>query len=373
MSRGDYVLGCLMCGYRIRGQPLVYSLCPRCGGALGIELADHVFKVNHELPGLWRYSTLLPPIYSKYSLGEGMTPINSFDGVLIKNERFNPTGSYTDRASAVIVSYVKDLGIHEIRSKYVKDFTKSFMHYSLNAGLKADVVVDDITSVELDDITYFAQKGISLLRNVEGSSLCVGYVNPLTIEGLKTIVFELHEKGLKAETVVVPAETGLLALSLLKGLRDLRECGLDVNYEITAATIKGLNVPLLSGVKGVRVVEVPEDEVYYAFKRLIDRGLRTKPLSALSFYVAQNIGNSVAVITMGYRSLSTNKSVIKKLILDALAKRGPMTAYEIWRSRQTYTLRAVYKAVKSMEARGEICFDIKSKGRRKVKLYRLCS
>lgn len=373
MGYGDYVLECLVCGFRVEGQPLIHTLCPRCGGALGIELADHVFKVDHELPGLWRYSTLLPSIKSKYSLGEGMTPINSFDGVLIKNERFNPTGSYTDRASAVVVSYIKDLGIHGIRSKYVKDFTKSLIHYSLNAGLGIDVVVDDIISIELDDIIYLAQKDINLLRDVKGNYICVGYVNPLTIEGLKTIVFELYERELKVEAVVVPAETGLLTLSLLKGLKDLRECGIDINYEVVAATIKGLNVPLLKGVKGVRVVEVSEDEVYHALKRLISRGLRTKPLSALSFYVAQNIGNSVAVITMGYRSLPASKSVIKKLIIDALAEGGPMTAYEIWRSRQTYTLRAIYKAIKSMEMRGEICFDVRSKGRRKVKLYRLCS
>ncbi|MEM4848695.1 MAG: HTH domain-containing protein, partial [Ignisphaera sp.] len=64
--------------------------------------------------------------------------------------------------------------------------------------------------------------------------------------------------------------------------------------------------------------------------------------------------------------------IVKKHIVEILSKKSPLTAYEIWKEKPIYTLRAVYKAVKDMEAKGELCFDIMTRGKRKIKLYKLC-
>jgi threonine synthase len=45
-------------------------------------------------------------------------------------------------------------------------------------------------------------------------------------------VFELFERGVKAEHIVVPVETGLLAYSISKGIQDLHEAGLSIDYQV---------------------------------------------------------------------------------------------------------------------------------------------
>ncbi|MEM0027035.1 MAG: hypothetical protein QXT53_04365 [Ignisphaera sp.] len=88
------------------------------------------------LTGVWRYSFLLPSFGKEFSLGEALTPIYKIEGVLIKDESRNPTGSYADRASAVIVSHVMSLGNAINKSfivQYVEDFTKSVVYYMEHA------------------------------------------------------------------------------------------------------------------------------------------------------------------------------------------------------------------------------------------------
>ncbi|MEM1645295.1 MAG: pyridoxal-5'-phosphate-dependent protein subunit beta [Ignisphaera sp.] len=368
----EFRFSCLRCGYEVQMGTLLQSYCPRCSGVLGVEYSKAIFKVVNGEKGLWRYSSLLPPIHSRISLGEGLTPLSRVGNKLfIKNEKYNPTGSYADRASAVIASYVRDLGIEKAVVSYVKDFTRSLTYYLLSAGVNVDVKVDSIFSVELEDIVFFSSRDVGIAK-VNAKGLSLEYVNSLTIEGLKTIVFEVYEKRVNVERIVVPAETGLLALSIQKGLRDLQISGCEFNCEVIAAKIKGVDAPLLDGIQGIHVIEVTEDEVYEAYKKLVSKGFKTKPLATLSYYVAELLGNAVAVVTMGFISPSRGRSIVKKHIVEILSKKSPLTAYEIWKEKPIYTLRAIYKAVKDMEAKGELCFDIMTRGKRKIKLYKLC-
>ncbi|MEM1560748.1 MAG: pyridoxal-5'-phosphate-dependent protein subunit beta [Ignisphaera sp.] len=363
---------CLRCGYEIEEGNLLQSYCPRCNGILGIEYREAVFRIVSSGKGVWRYQSLLPPIRSRVSLGEGLTPLSRVRKLLVKNERFNPTGSYADRASALIASYVKDLSVERIVAPYVRDFTRSLTYYLISLGVEVGVKVSSIFDIELDDIVFFSLKSVNIFREINTEVMYVDYVNPLTIEGLKTIVFEVYEKRVDVERIVVPAETGLLALSIQKGLRDLQISGCEFNCEVVAAKIKGIDAPLLNGVQGIHVVEVMEDEVYEAYKKFVSKGFKTKPLATLSYYVAELLGNALAVVTMGFISPSRGRSIVKKHIVEILSKKSPLTAYEIWKEKPIYTLRAIYKAVKDMETRGELCFDIAAKGKRKIKLYKIC-
>lgn len=371
-ERQKYILRCLSCNYEVQDNNLLQSYCPRCSGVLTIEYSKPLFKVIDSEKGVWRYLPLLPSIYSRVSFGEGLTPLNKVGKVFIKNERFNPTGSYADRASAIIASYIKDVDVKSVIIPYVKDFTRSLTYYLLSIDVNIGVRIDSIFNIELNDLMFFSLKDIELIRMVDDRGLYVDYINPLTIEGLKTIVFEVHEKKINVDHIVVPAETGLLAISIQKGLKDLQESGNEISCEVVAAKVKGPDPPLLRGIRGIRSVEVPEAEVYEAYKKFISKGFRTKPLAILSYYVAESLGNSLAVVTMGFTPQSRSRSMVKKFVLDILSKKSPLTAYKIWKEKPVYTLRAVYKAIKDMEARGEICFDVVAKRGRKVKLYKLC-
>lgn len=367
-----FLFRCLRCGYEVESGTLFQSYCPRCSGVLGVEYSEPTFRIASGEKGLWRYLSLLPPLRSRISFGEGLTPLTRVGRVFIKNERYNPTGSYADRASAIIASYARDLGLGRVVVPYVRDFTRSLTYYLLSIGIDVDVAVDSIFSVELDDIVFFSSKDVDLVGGADAGGLFIDYINPLTIEGLKTIAFEVYEKKIDVEHIVVPAETGLLSISIQKGLRDLQLGGGEFNCEVVAAKVKGFDSPLLYGVHGIRIVEVLEDEVYEAYKKFVGRGFKTKPLAALSYYVAESLGSAVAVVTMGFTSPSRGRSMVKRFVLDVLSRKSPLTAYEIWREKPIYTLRAVYKAVKDMEARGELCFEIAARGKRKIKLYRIC-
>ncbi|MEM1700363.1 MAG: pyridoxal-5'-phosphate-dependent protein subunit beta [Desulfurococcaceae archaeon] len=367
-------LKCSQCWYEVHDENQVNLLltggCPRCGGLLLVKYRKPVFKVKKNERGVWRYS-LLPFFKNKVTLGEGLTPVSRVEGVLVKNEKFNPTGLYSDRASALISSFLRDAGVGEVYVEYSEEFTKSLVHYL--TGVSLHVVAGSIFEIDPEDIMLFASKGLNIVHEFPKSSTNVHYENPLTVEGLKTIVFELYEQGVKAENVVVPAKSGVLALSIYKGVDDLNEAGIETGFQVTAATPKGFNPRILRSLRGVKVVEVSEAELYEAYVKLLRKGFKIKPLAALSYYVAEVTGNSVAVVTMGYKVRTTGReSSVKKLVLEVLSRKPQVTAYEIWKEKPVYTLRAVYKAVKSMELSGELCFEVRTRGVRKIKLYKLC-
>jgi len=379
IRHSGYVIRCATCGAEFRGDlsPLKGS-CPKCGGVLIVRYENPSFRVNPSSPGIWRYSSILPAVATRVSLGEGLTPVQRVGEVMVKNERANPTGSYSDRASALIASYVVSAGARAVATPYVEDFTRSLLYYLSHVDHlgRFAVVVPDVLSVPSEDISYFASKGVEVVRQPHPADFMeVDYLNPLTIEGLKTITLELYEGGVRAGNIVVPAETGLLAFSVWKGIQDLRDSGHDAGYEVVAVLVGNQNVPsLITASRNIRVVRVSGEEAYEASKKLLSRGIKAKPLSAASYYVGEILGNSVAIITAGFKQLARGRYVseVKKMVREVLSRRSPMTAYEIWKERPAFTLRGVYRAVKSMEQSGEICYEVVSRGRRKVKLYRLC-
>jgi len=373
MTSRTYHFKCTLCG-RVLEKP--FSTCPYCGGLVVIEYSEYYFRVDKSKPGIWRYSSLLPQFTEIVSYGEGLTPISSVDDVLVKNEKRNPTGSYSDRASTVIASYAKSTRIDPLVTRYVEVFTQSLLYYLRNVA-RVRVLLEDLYLVSIDDLVKFMSMSSVDIKTAGVNSdwgVVIDYMNPLTVEGLKTIIFELCEKRLNVENIVVPMETGVLAYSLAKGLEDLKKAGLDPGYMVVAAIIKGIQVPDIVTRSGIKVIEIEGDEVLSALSRLLKKGFVTKPISAVSYAVAENLKNSVAIITMGYKSYKVwvGRERLRSEIIKILKERGALTAYEIWKENPTYTLRAYYKALKSMEVKGELCSKVVMKGGRRVKYYKLC-
>ncbi|MCS7111819.1 MAG: pyridoxal-5'-phosphate-dependent protein subunit beta [Ignisphaera sp.] len=311
------------------------------------------------------------------SKGEGLTPINRVVGVLVKNERFNPTGTYSDRASSVIASYLLSSGAGKVRVRFEEDFTYSLAYY-LDKVLQLEIVIDDPLSLDYSDIAVISRTESVVLDldsgNLEGSYL--SYINPLTIEGLKTISLEIYERGVNVERIVVPARTGFLALSIWKGFHDLEELGLDVPYEVAAVFVKGSVrfLPLEMG-RFVKVFEIEGEEILRTLVKLWRRGFVVKPISALAFAVSDILGNSLAIVTMGFKSFTRTgprNEGVRREIVQVLKSCGEATAYEVWKRLPVLTLRGIYKVLNSMEKSGELCTEIRSRGARKVKYYKPC-
>jgi len=365
---GEYLVSCLFC----RREFDEYLMkCPVCGGPLEIVFLNPRFRIDKSKPNIWRYKSLLPSFSKIITYGEGLTPVSRIHGVLIKNERYNPTGTYSDRASSLIASYVASTNIKKLCVRFIEDFTYSLSYYlSGLADLEVEVYGDDISN---DELGKLVELGVKLVPSyTTNSSLELDYLNPLTIEGLKTIIFEVYERKVRCENIVVPTVTGLLARSLWKGVKELKESGLDVCYTIVPVLIKGWLKPTLIP-SDMDVVEVELETVLNTFTKLCSSGVRVKPISALAYAVAENLGNSLAVITAGYKSSTRmDRGRVKESIINLLNREGSLTAYEIWKGLKSFTLRGIYKALKSLEVRGVLCSEFEVRGSRKIKRYKLC-
>ena len=202
----------------------------------------------------------------------------------------------------------------------------------------------------------------------------IEYVNALTVEGLKTIVFEVYEARVDVEGVVVPARSDALAFALAKGVKELRESGVDLSIDIVAVVPKGAKVPKhLAGEELVKVVEVSGNEALEALNTLAKRGVYTSPLSAIASHVAKTLSKSLTVLTVGFRSRTVaRRSELKEQVIKVLKDLGKATTYEVWGYISSYSLKGVYKALKSLVKEGVVCEEPVMRGRRKVTLYKLC-
>lgn len=364
---------CLKCGARSSG---IHLKCPVCGGVTILEYEEASPTVDRGEASIWRYKGLLPGFPRRVSMGEGLTPLRTVDGVIVKNERKNPTGSYSDRASSVIASYIASTGWRGVlRVEYVEDFAYSLAYYTRGL-VNGRILVEDPLNADADELVKAHKLGFGI-EVCNSSEADLPYINPLTIEGLKTILLEIHERRLNVENIVVPVETGTLAFSLCKALRELGEMGMHPGYIVVGATLKGWGKPwLLNHCKdSIRVEEVEPAEAVESLLKLSRMGLRTKLVSALAYAVARSMGGSIAVITIGEKQVRQRRSVsgLGMEILGILEKHGDLTAYEVWRMLGKYSLRGVYKALRSLEELGLICVKHVVKGvGRKVKTYSVC-
>lgn len=370
-----YAFKCISCN-SVLDDGVFHTRCPRCGGLVIIDYVEAYFRVDRVGKGIWRYSSLLPGMRVRISMNEGLTPITKVNDVLVKNERYNPTGSYADRASALIASYLKSQGIRCVCTRYVRDYTRSLVFYLTSNNISIWIEHQDLAEIDPNDLFYYVTRDVHIAEHIPRDCHVIEYVNPLNIEGLKTIVFELFERDIRPDYLVVPTTTGLLAYSLAKGLADLSKAGIDYSFKIVAVVLKAHYDQVLEFVKHEKNITIEKasiSEAYESMRELVKKGFKINPLGALGYLVAKTLKNSIGVLTMGYRSSGrVDASSVRKIITETLEKHGSLSAYEIWRLNPQYTLRAYYKVAGVMEKKGELCFDYILKGKRRVKKYYLC-
>src|SRR5262245_1248048 len=116
-------LECNACSARFPIEARFYG-CPDCAGngrTAPLEMTYNLGTIDPKLAsdgasGLWRWSSLLPPIRerSKISLGEGGTPLIPIDcgtaalTSLLKNETANPTWSWKDRPNCISIAMARE-------------------------------------------------------------------------------------------------------------------------------------------------------------------------------------------------------------------------------------------------------------------------
>jgi threonine synthase len=258
--------------------------------------------------------------------------------VLAKVEGGLPTGSFKDRGTAVTISWLRARGVREIVVDSSGNAGASFAAYAARARLRARVFVPaDASPAKLLQVRAHgaivvtvpgprSAAGDAARAALDGAGPDVAYAShlwqPAFLAGTATFAYEVFEQmGRRApDAVVAPLGGGTLLLGVHLGFARLRAAGLieriprlvgvqsdacaplarafragepDAVAVLPAATIaEGIRIALpprsrqiLAAVRetGGEIVEVSDDEIRTALRRLLAQGLFVEPTSAAAY------------------------------------------------------------------------------------------
>lgn len=257
-------------------QGQVTYTCPKDGGNLDVILDfDAIRKKFHPEDitsrtetSLWRYLPLLPvsepqgdstPLHAS-----GWTPVFALPRLAeklrlkhlwLKDESRNPTASFKDRASAVVVTRARELKAEVVVTASTGNAGAALAGMSAAVGQKAVIFAPKSApqakvaqllifgaKVILVDGTYDDAFDLTVKAAEEFGWYCrnTGY-NPFTLEGKKTAAFEIWEWWMEAHrdwhkkdspldnhpplTIFVSVGDGNIISGIHKGFKDLLELG----------------------------------------------------------------------------------------------------------------------------------------------------
>ena len=243
----SHVLECLSCGAKsVSENP--DTMCQKCGGLLEYRFIADKVKFNGPLT-FWRYRPVLPKVSQMVSLGEGGTPLQRaerlaeilhFNNLYLKDETRNPTNSFKDRSAALVISDVKSRGYDNIvcasngnhGASIAAYAAKEDVHCNLvvprgvDMGKLAQMLMYDAKIVQTGDSIEEAIKRARELEREMGWYQATTELNPLSIEGLKTISYELVEQNGVPDYVILAMGSGATIHSLWKGFKEMEQLGI---------------------------------------------------------------------------------------------------------------------------------------------------
>lgn len=258
-SRVVSAISCRSCKRPYPDREFPYR-CPACGGLFGLRLPLEYRPspaADHGRRGVGRYRSAFP-IASRapiVTLGEGGTPLAALElegrEIYLKCEHLNPTGSFKDRGSCVLVSALHAEGVAQAVEDSSGNAGASFAAYSARAGIKARVFLPDYASgPKRSQIEAYGAEVVRILgprsrtseaverAAVEGSIYASHAYLPHGLAGMATLAFEVYEQlGRLPGALVAPAGQGTLLLGAYYG------------FQAIASENKGLDLPRLLGVQ----------------------------------------------------------------------------------------------------------------------------
>ena len=255
---------CSICQVEYSPEEVTYT-CPKDGGNLDIVL-DYVLirketdpdRIRSSAEGsLWRYLPLLPvgdpggrrtplwsagwtPTYQPVRLAASLG-LSSF---WVKDESPNPTASFKDRASAIVVARAREIEAKTIITASTGNAGAALAGMAAAVGHHAVILAPKTAppakvaqlliygaDVILVDGTYDEAFDLSIEAAVEFGWYCrnTGY-NPFTAEGKKTAAFEIWEQMRldeinRSAAIFVSVGDGNIISGIHKGFKDLVSLG----------------------------------------------------------------------------------------------------------------------------------------------------
>jgi threonine synthase len=240
---------CLNCHYPYPENGLPFR-CPRCGGIFDfvspLSIDPHIFSQANSFSGIWRFRDYfsLPENAPVITLGEGNTPLvmpNAYSGRLaFKLEFSNPTGSFKDRGTTLLVSMLKARGIESVVEDSSGNAGVSLAAYAVSANIHTKIFIPENTSVikssqmevynaEVVQVAGARSKASEAVMKAtdQGVVYASHAYLPFGIPGFATIAFELLEQlGKEPGTIIVPVGQGSLLLGIGRGFKALKRAGM---------------------------------------------------------------------------------------------------------------------------------------------------
>ena len=252
----DYVVKCSRCG---KERSSIYEIvCSRCGGPFKVEIEG---EFNQEIRKNFPY------IKEWVSLGEGNTPMVKMGKHRFKLDFLNPTGSYKDRGSATLISYLKQNGIREIAEDSSGNAGASIAAYSAAAGIKATIFVpENARGTKLKQIEAYGAEVVKVKGSREdvmraamssGKYYASHVLQPFFRDGIRTLAYEIVLQHRAVKEIVIPVSAGTLLLGVYEGLNHLLKSGvIEERPKIIAVQTRQV-MPLCARVKNLSY-EPPE-------------------------------------------------------------------------------------------------------------------
>ena len=293
-------------------------------------------EIDRGIRSLWRYQAALPVEIAKpISLGEGCTPLvqKEWDDFrpFFKLEWFNPTCSFKDRGTTVMLSYLRQLGVDAVLEDSSGNGGASVAAYGAAGGMGVKIFAPAYTSpAKVAQVRAFGAE----VQLVEGpreesqneairQSSQVFYAShnwqPFFLQGTKSTAYELWEDFDFAvpDNIIIPVGAGSNLLGCHIGFSELLAAGqiqklprlfaaqplncspLDASFQagVDTPVARAVHKTIAEGTaiahplrlkemvhalkdSGGASVAVTEDEIIAALKRLARLGLFVEPTSA---------------------------------------------------------------------------------------------
>lgn len=294
---------------------------------------------------LWRYRASLPvDISVPISLGEGCTPLiqKEWRGLhpYFKLEWFNPTGSFKDRGTTVMLSYLRKLGVDAVLEDSSGNGGASVAGFGAAGGMRVKILAPATTSpAKIAQVRAYGAE-VQLVEGPREASQAeairqsrqIFYSShnwqPFFLQGTKTIAYELWEDlGFRApDNVVMPVGAGSNLIGCHIGFKELLAAGqidrmprlfgaqplncspIDASFqagvdtpverEVADSISEGTMIrrPLrlrenLAAVResGGETVAVREEEIVTALRRIAELGIFCEPTSATAAAALDNL------------------------------------------------------------------------------------
>ena len=239
----DSTLRCAHCGISLHSDMTTLT-CPECGLPLEVDYPD------------CGYGSAIPPMpvpqrfLDAVTLGEGNTPLVSLPSIAhllglesldAKLEYINPTGSFKDRGTAVVIAVAKRYGVSEVVEDSSGNAGASVSAYAGRAGMNAHIFApSSAPEAKLRQILAYGAQVHSIPGPREATTAAAAkyateqdlvyashVLSPYFVEGTKLFAYEVFRQsgGSIPKHIVMPVGNGSLLLGALKGFSELKRGG----------------------------------------------------------------------------------------------------------------------------------------------------